>query len=154
MKKQTSVIIFFVSFAFLIITIYSKKSYLSDSFRCEGDIYTESKNNSFFDGDLQFFINHGNGFVRVAGIVDNENEESTISRVVYFSIKKTDNQHLLLSSEIVKSKTDNVSNADLMKILPMFYVSSKNLLGLYIVRTKKGNVFYTSDLPSLYCRNM
>lgn len=152
MKKHANYIFFVISFFFLIVTIDIKSSYLSNDVNCEGDLYVAEKD-SFFDGNLQYFLNDNRGFARITGVISNSGDKKIISRVIYFTFQKIDNQYLLLSCDIEKTKTDNVSNANLTEVLPPFYALPKKRLALHIDKMKNGNLFYTSTLPSLYCRS-
>lgn len=120
---------------------------------CTGDIYV-STNDYQFDGNMLYFIEDAKGYVKLTGLLNTNGEVKNVSRIIYFKYKKSGNQFMMISNQIERTRTDNVDDIELEKSFPAFYVYTGKYFSVRIDPTTNAKIFYTSKLPSLFCKNI
>lgn len=139
-----------LTFIFLYVCYENRRVLYSES-DCAGDIYSSYRGMTF-DGNIEFYVSGTSGYSRISGtLILAGNTKKTVSRVIYFSVMKEENQYLLMSKKVEKSKTDNVSDNELASSVPDFYVYEHVYFPLLFKKLTNGWLLYTSKIPSLYC---
>jgi len=114
---------------------------------CGGEITINSLA-GVFSGTATLQMKDGTGRVYITGNIKNEN----IRKFVYFHYNSIGKSYILKSYNIINKipETNNLEEG-INKILPPFFITPNNSIGIAIKNNSSGALISISNMPVFYC---
>lgn len=99
------------------------------------------------------FIKNNSGIIKLDGAFHHESKKSKIiSRQIFFNVEKfSDKGYHFTSERIKKNPVENISDEDISKYFPDFFIQEKNKMMFTIIRTGNGFVMSWATDPMFFC---
>lgn len=154
MFKRNKVFFCFITIATAFITyLYLHYKVLSlKDISCTGNVNFH-KDSSMLRLTSKLRLTGDKGTITLNGVlIQNDLKRNSLNRVVYFSSVKDGGRFAWTSSKIEPSIDENVSNQELKKWFPDFYLNKDGEINLYLERINFGSILISGELlPYLVC---
>ena len=136
----------------LFVSLFASLAANAQSYECKIS-HTMVRPEGEVNSAWQVFIKQTDGIIKLDGILHHEGKSSTtISRQVFFNVEKFSEQgYHFTSQRIKKNPVENISDEEMAKYFPDFFIAENRKTMFTITRAGGGFVMSWATDPMFFC---